>query len=391
MQRRLRAVRQHLAAAQTASAVELPGRLGDPSLFIHTDPRTDPRIAAQMVAEGITAAADVDTSQFTTNAERARFVNEFELASAERKEDNPRGAGGVPADVEAKTVSTELTIGGVDGNEIRLVMKRPLGSETTPLPCYYHTHGGGMCMMGVDDPSFVALYTTLAAEGVCVIGVEFRNSAGGLVYGPDAPLAPFPAGINDCMSGLQYVFDHKEELAVTTIVVSGESGGGNLSSALALKAKRENRGPLIDGVYAMCPYISGTYDPAPPELASVTENAGYLGGISNAVVQLMADVYTADGTDDALDPVAWPLRATQEDLAGLPPHVISVNELDPLRDEGLAYFRKLRQAGVSARARVVVGTTHASDCPGRYFSAVPDVAEATTQDILHFIRTVSAG
>ena len=139
----------------------------------------------------------------------------------------------------------------------------------------------------------------------------------------------------------------------------------------------------------MCPYISGTYDPAPPELPSVTENAGYLGGISNAVVQLMADVYTADGTDDALDPVAWPLRATQEDLAGLPPHVISVNELDPLRDEGLAYFRKLRQAGVSARARVVVGTTHASDCPGRYFSAVPDVAEATTQDILQFIRTVS--
>ena len=246
--RRLRAVRRHLAAAQAVAAVELPGRLGDPSLFIHTDPRTDPRIAAQMVAEGITAAADVDTSQFTTNAERARLVNEFELASAVRKEDNPRGAGGVPADVEAKTVSTELTIGGVDGNEIRLVMKRPVGSESTPLPCYYHTHGGGMCMMGVDDPSFVALYTTLAAEGVCVIGVEFRNSAGGLVYGPDAPLAPFPAGINDCMSGLQYCFDHKEELAITTIVVSGESGGGNLSSALALKAKRENRGPLIDGV-----------------------------------------------------------------------------------------------------------------------------------------------
>jgi hypothetical protein len=105
-----------------------------------------------------------------------------------------------------------------------------------------------MCMMGVDDPSFVALYTTLAAEGVCVIGVEFCNSAGGLIYGPDAPLAPFPAGINDCTSGLQYVFDNKEELAVTTIVVSGESGGGNLSSALALKTKRENRGPLIDGV-----------------------------------------------------------------------------------------------------------------------------------------------
>jgi len=53
------------------------------------------------------------------------------------------------------------------------------------------------------------------------------------------------------------------------------------------------------------------------------------------------------------------------------------------------YFRKLRAAGVEARARVVIGTNHAADCPGKYYSTVPDAADSTTQDILTFIRRIS--
>jgi len=51
--------------------------------------------------------------------------------------------------------------------------------------------------------------------------------------------------------------------------------------------------------------------------------------------------------------------ATDEELSGLPPHIISVNELDPLRDEGLMYYRRLLAAGVPAAGRVVVGSCHA--------------------------------
>ena len=51
-------------------------------------------------------------------------------------------------------------------------------------------------------------------------------------------------------------------------------------------------------------------------------------------LQAMADVYTDESGADDQNPLAWPLCATAEDLSGLPPHVISVNELDPLRDEG---------------------------------------------------------
>ena len=51
-------------------------------------------------------------------------------------------------------------------------------------------------------------------------------------------------GLNDCMSGLQHCFDNKEALGISTIVVSGESGGGNLCAALAIKAKREGKDPI---------------------------------------------------------------------------------------------------------------------------------------------------
>ena len=68
--------------------------------------------------------------------------------------------------------------------------------------------------------------------------------------------------------------------------------------------------------------------------------------------------------------------------------VVSVNELDPLRSEGLEYYRRLRHVGVRARARVLPGTSHAADCPGKYWSLCPEVADSTTQDILAFIRSL---
>ena len=84
----------------------------------------------------------------------------------------------------------------------------------------------------------------------------------------------------------------------------------------------------------------------------------------------------------ATNPLAWPYFATSSDLEGLPPHVISVNQLDPLRDEGLAYFRKLLDAGVRAVSRTVNGTCHAGDWIFR--EALADVYLATVRDIKGF-------
>jgi acetyl esterase/lipase len=82
------------------------------------------------------------------------------------------------------------------------------------------------------------------------------------------------------------------------------------------------------------------------------------------------------------NPLCWPYVAGADDLRGLPPHVISVNELDPLRDEGLAYYRKLLAAGVPAYSRTVNGTCHAGDIMFR--KAMPDVFAATVRDIKGF-------
>jgi acetyl esterase/lipase len=78
--------------------------------------------------------------------------------------------------------------------------------------------------------------------------------------------------------------------------------------------------------------------------------------------------------------------ATDEELAGLPPHVISVNELDPLRDEGLAYYRRLLRAGVPAVGRIVAGTCHGSDLllPG----VLPDVFAASMRDVSGFAKSL---
>lgn len=176
---------------------------------------------------------------------------------------------------------------------------------------------------------------------------------------------------------------NRESLGISKIVLSGESGGGNLALATSLKAKQEGWLDLIDGVYAQCPYISNAYAEKLPELASLYENDGYF--LAMSMMGGLAKVYDPEGTN-ATNPLAWPYHAEVSDLEGLPPHVISVNELDPLRDEGLAYFRKLAGAGVSVTSRTVNGTCHAGDCV--LAAAMPEVYYATVQDIRRFADTV---
>jgi len=207
--------------------------------------------------------------------------------------------------------------------------------------------------------------------------VEFRTGGGNLGN------PPFPAGLNDCASGLQWVAANKAALGVSTITVSGESGGGNLTLATTLKAKRDGYLDIIDGVFAQCPYISRAYAEPPADLPSLTENDQYFLGCEN--MGGIAKLYDLGGPD-ATNPLAWPSYATVDDLAGLPPHVISVNELDPLRDEGLAYYRKLAAAGNSVQARTVNGTCHAGDVIFR--GAMPEVYAATAAALRDFAYSV---
>ena len=188
--------------------------------------------------------------------------------------------GGVTSIVEVIT--------GVDGNDITLFVHRPAGVDA-PLPGIVHLHGGSMVMLEAASPGFARWRDELAAVGLVVVGVEFRNGGGKL--GPH----PFPAGLDDCASALQWVSENRARLGVSKVVVAGESGGGNLTLATALKAKQDGCLDAIDGVYAFCPSISNAYATKTPELPSLYENDGYF--VSCHVLAINARVYDPAGAN----------------------------------------------------------------------------------------------
>lgn len=346
----------------------LPGRLSSPDRVLRTDPRADPRLIAACAPFGLDGApppAPVD-------------VNSSMQAKLDYVAANEAGMDAVFSALFANLPPitnvgrrTEV-IKGVDGNDISLYIHTPKNAAG-PLPCVYHIHGGGMVLLAAADATYVRWRDELAAQGMVVVGVEFRNGGGRLGN------HPFPAGLNDCMSGLQWTFDHKASLKISKIVVSGESGGGNLTLAVSLKAKKDGKLAQINGVYALCPYIYGAWAQKGKDLPSLYENDGYL--IACDQMGVLASVYDPE-QKNGTNPLCWPYHATRDDLQGLPPHVVSVNELDPLRDEGLKYYQKLMAAGVRVYSRTVNGTCHAADVLFR--QALPDVYAATQRDIKGF-------
>ena len=199
-----------------------------------------------------------------------------------------------------------------------------------------------MALMTAGDPNYLFWRNSLAAQGLIVIGVEFRNIGG--ILGNHR----FPAGLNDCYSALNWLYNNKEELGVSKIIISGESGGGNLSIATALKAHQEGVSDYIDGVYAQCPYISNMYNKKDKKLLSLIENDTYF--LNVEAMNVTASLY--DGVNSK-NPLAWPYHAELSFLEGLPPHIITVNELDPLRDEGIIFYEKLKEASVNSELKII--------------------------------------
>ena len=350
--------------------LHLPGRLGNPDATVETDGRCDPRLVPVAI-QGYAPAVEMppaDASYEDCLAYCAALEGAMDETLALQLEAMPN--------FDHIDQSIE-TIRGTDDNDITLYIHRPKGADG-PLPGLVHIHGGGMVILAAADPDSQRWRNTLAAEGLVVVGVEFRNGAGKL--GPH----PFPAGLNDCAAAVQWTHRNRAALGITTLTVSGESGGGNLSLATGLKARREGWVDQIDGIYALCPYICGAYADPPSELLSLVENDTYM--LDCQEMDLLVTVYDPEREHGA-NPLAWPLAATASDLEGLPPHVISVNELDPLRDEGLAFFRKLLAAGVSAVARTVHGTTHGAD--QGMADIIPDVHRETVRSVVGFAKSLS--
>jgi acetyl esterase len=335
------------------------------------DARIDPRIKAVMGAFPSAEQTDVkDRDALLAEVDHPDAVAQREqMAAALEALDNEDIAPSAGLDIR----TIEFT-SSPDGNTVKIQFIRPQSDEA--VPCVYYIHGGGMAALSCFDGMYRSWGRIIANQGVAVAMVDFRNCQ---VASSAPEVAAYPAGLNDCVAGLKFVVAQANELGIDTahVIVAGESGGGNLTLATGLKLKQDGDIGLIRGLYALCPYIAGHW---PQErYPSSIENNGILIDLHNnrGAVGYGIEAF------DAGDPLAWPGFATEDDVRGLPPTVISVNECDPLRDEGIEFYRLLLRAGVPARCRQVMGTIHGTEI---FSIACPDVSWETAASIAQFCR-----
>lgn len=339
---------------------------------LESDNRLDPRIKAMLAMMPAMEVHDAQSREaMVADAASPQGAAQYaEMASIMNLADDEAVA---PSD--GLRFAREDIVSSPDGNTIKLQIVRPDNDET--VACVYYIHGGGMASMSSFFGNYRAWARVIASKGVAVVMVEFRNS----VAPSEVPeVAPYPAGLNDCLSGLKWVIENAATYDIDPgrVIVSGESGGGNLTLAVGLRLKRDGALGLIKGLYALCPFIAGRW---PDErYPSSVENNGIFIDVHN---NLGAVSYGIEAFN-AGDPLAWPGFATAEDVAGFPPTVISVNECDPLRDEGIAFYRLLLAAGVSARGRTVLGTCHGAEL---FPPLCPEITHSTAADIAAFAAT----
>ena len=357
-----------------------PGRLGDPSMTVGTDPRANAKLLGMlnqlgMQGFGLPPALNQVSENSSLN-EIAVLIKEFEDGIKMLYANIPLET---PADKnELEVEMKEETIKGGDGQDMIVYVYRPKNTSGK-LPGVVYTHGGGMVLNPTMNPVHDRWCKSLAAQGIVAIMPDFRNA-----YTAEK-FHHFPAGLNDCVAALKWVVAKKDSLGIRNIILTGESGGGNLAIAQTLKAKKDGWVKDIDGVYAIVPYISNAYgwseERKLKELPSLEENHGYfLNCHANA---FLSHFYTPNDKD-AVDPLAWPYHATTEDLKGLPPHVLAMDELDPLRDEGISYARRLAAAGVEAKGHVNLGTIHGASLITR--AVIPEFNKDAVRSIAAFAK-----
>ncbi|HEY2062741.1 MAG TPA: alpha/beta hydrolase [Amycolatopsis sp.] len=231
-----------------------------------------------------------------------------------------------PADIEVLTVQ-----GGPNGEvEVRIV--KPEG-VTGDLPVLVYLHGAGW-VFG-DFHTHERLVRELAAgTGAAVVFPEYSRS----------PEAHYPVAIEENYAAVQWVVRHGAEkgLDPTRIAIAGDSVGGNMTAALTLMAKERGDVSFLQQVL-FYPVTDASFD-----TESYHEFAeGYF--LAREGMKWFWDQYTTDEAQRA-EITASPLRASLEQLTGLPPALVITGQADVLRDEGEAYAAKLRQAGVAVTA-----------------------------------------
>ncbi|MFI6301115.1 alpha/beta hydrolase [Amycolatopsis thailandensis] len=239
-------------------------------------------------------------------------------------------------DVELPAADVETT--HVDGVEVRIV--RPQGL-TGPLPVIVYIHGAGWVFGNFHTHERLVRELAVGA-GAAVVFPEYDRS----------PEARYPVAIEQNYAVAKWVAEHGAEngLDSTKIAIAGDSVGGNMTAALTLLAKRRGDVTFRQQVL-FYPVTDANFDTESYQRFA----EGYFLALEG--MKWFWDQYTTDPAQRA-EITASPLRASLDELAGLPPALVITAEADVLRDEGEAYAAKLRQAGVPVTAVRYQGVVH---------------------------------
>jgi acetyl esterase len=239
------------------------------------------------------------------------------------------------------------------------------------LPAVVYYHGG----------AFVLTYASSHVVNVA----EYANRLNCSVFVVDYRLAPkhiFPKGFEDCYAALEWVHDRADWLHVDPerIAVMGDSAGGCFSAGVAQKAFDEKRIPLRGQclIYPALDNSCSTFS------ATNFTDAPIFNGVAN---KKMWEVYLPSpftGNSGSNVP-AYAAPANRKDLTGLAPAFVETGEFDPLRDEGEAYAKRLKEAGVPVTEHYPKGTIHGYD-----MIAPNALAEEAIQKRSEFLKSVFA-
>ncbi|MGW0760966.1 alpha/beta hydrolase [Streptomyces sp. NPDC002814] len=244
-------------------------------------------------------------------------------------------------EIEKPEVDEEwITVSGGPTGSVRARIVKPAGAQGT-LPVIIYIHGAGWVFGNAHTHDRLVRELAVGANAA-VVFPEYDLS----------PEARYPVAIEQNYAVAQWIVREgaAKNLDAARIAVVGDSVGGNMSAALTLMAKQRGDVPLVAQVL-FYPVTDASFDtPSYHQFAT-----GYF--LRRDGMQWFWDQYTTDEADRA-QITASPLRATTEQLTGLPPALVITGEADVLRDEGEAYANKLREAGVPVTAVRYQGIIH---------------------------------
>jgi acetyl esterase/lipase len=288
------------------------------------NPATDPRIDPQV--RSFLADLNKDSSPF------------WELPQPKPQEILTGLQNKTPVDMSGVTTTERMIT--QDGRSVKLYIMTPQPMTGKPGVLFF-IHGG-VWIVGNFQNHQRLLRDLVVGSGQIGVFVEYTP----------LPKAKYPTQMEENYAALKWVASHADEFGAdgSRIAIAGNSVGGNMTAALTLMSKDRN-GPKIAYQVLFIPATDASVD---------TDSYHEFGTgrfLARAFMKYGWDLYAPD-EKTRNSPYVSPLRATTQQLQGLPPALVITAENDPLRDEGEAYARKLKDAGVEVTATRYEGMIH---------------------------------